>query len=188
MQNSFQHPDFKKAMSAFTKLTNRLPKQIGAMGETFFKESFENQGFTNNTLIPWKGTNGGKKNKFGQKSQGILIGTGTLKRSITYAASKGYVEVFVDGSIVPYAKIHNEGGMVTFPITDKSRKFFWFMWFKTKDQMWKNMALTKKTSISFKMPRRKFIGNSAMLNKDIDLHIQKGFKTVENKLFNAKYV
>ncbi|MCT4580826.1 MAG: phage virion morphogenesis protein [Flavobacteriales bacterium] len=187
MANQFQAPDFNEASKAITKLTNKLPKQIGAIAEQFFKESFENQGFTNNTLIPWKGTNSGKANKFGKKSEGILINSGTLKRSISFAASKGYVEVSVDGDVVPYAKIHNEGGMVSFAITDKSRKFFWFMFSKTSDQMWKAMALTKKTSISFKMPKRQFIGKSAMLNKQIEGHILKGFKTVENELFNPKF-
>ncbi len=116
MANQFESPDFKLASRAFLKLTGRLPKQIGAVAEQFFKESFENQGFSNNTLVPWKGTRGGKSNAFGSKSSGILIGSGTLKRSISFAASKGYVEVSVDGDVVPYAKIHNEGGMVTFPI------------------------------------------------------------------------
>ncbi len=162
-------------------LMKKLPEEIGAEAEAFFKASFDNQGFTNNILIPWKPT-GDKANSFGQKSNGILIGSGTLKRSIQYAVSKKYVEVSVDGSIVPYAKMHNEGGEVTIAITKKSRKFFWAMFYKTNNEMWKAMALTKKTSISFRVPRRQFMGESATLNNQIEHKVLTQIKRVEQNL------
>jgi len=45
---------------------------------------------------------------------------------------------------LPYARIQQLGGTV--PVTAQSRKFFWYQWFTTKDQFWKNMALTKKAT------------------------------------------
>jgi hypothetical protein len=68
----------------------------------------------------------------------------------------------------PYARIYNEGGTISqnIPITPKMRKFYWAKFFeagggKSKEKgqdvpeeakFWRGMALTKKTSISRKVP------------------------------------
>jgi phage gpG-like protein len=40
-----------------------------------------------------------------------------------------------------YARIHQYGGLTHPTITIQSKKFFWAMWFETKNDMWKAMAL-----------------------------------------------
>ena len=108
----FETPAFKEALTEAEKLVVTLPRKIGAQAQLFFKGSFENQGFTDQVLEPWPATKSGKESITGGKSMGILIGTGTLKRAIRYAASIGYVEINIDGRVVPYAEIHNTGGVI----------------------------------------------------------------------------
>ncbi len=60
------------------------------------------------------------------------------------------------GSNKPYAPIHQYGGDVDIPVTEKSRKFFWYKFYKTKNPKWKAMALTNKSSFKFVMKRRPF--------------------------------
>jgi phage gpG-like protein len=174
----------ENAIKQIQQLRQTLPKHIGVTAENFFKSNFDAQGFNGNTLVPWRPTKN-KSNAFGQKSQGILIASGALKRSIRHVAKQGYVEVFSDGARVPYANIHNNGGTVTVRITEKSRKFFWAMHKKTGDGMWKALALTKKTSISFKMPKRQFIGESKQLNNELVKVVTKSINQIEAELFKT---
>ena len=163
-------PDINKLKNEVLKLLNRdLPRLVGNRAVNHFKASFDNQGFTNRSLQPWRKTKAGKGNTFGEQSQGILRQSGNLKRSIRMRMARGGQVVITAGNQnVNYSQIHNEGGTLTVPITAKSRKYFWYMFYKTNDLMWKRMALTKKTSMKIKIPKRQFMGNSEMLNKEID--------------------
>jgi len=60
---------------------------------------------------------------------------------------------FIFTILLPYARIHEEGGSIT--ITSQMRSFFWAMFFDTGDLKWKYMALTKKTS--FKIDARPYL-------------------------------
>jgi len=47
---------------------------------------------------------------------------------------------------VPYAKIHEEGGTIpaySLLITPKMRRFFWAMWYETREDKWKGAALKR---------------------------------------------
>lgn len=52
---------------------------------------------------------------------------------------------------VPYGAAHEFG--VTVVITDKQRRFFWYMYITTGDTMWKALAL----SISYTIPARPYL-------------------------------
>lgn len=45
---------------------------------------------------------------------------------------------------MPYARVQFLGGETHPSVTQKSRRFFWMMFFRTGDERWKWMALTKK--------------------------------------------
>jgi phage gpG-like protein len=68
---------------------------------------------------------------------------------------------------VPYAQIHNDGGTTHPTVTKKMRRWAWAMYFETGDPMFKNIALTKKTKLDVKIPQRKFMGESATLERGI---------------------
>lgn len=80
---------------------------------------------------------------------------------------EGFVEIdirpgpvmrFVKGSRVPYADIHEHGGTITVPVTERMRKFFWAQWYATGEDRWKGMALTKVASFTIRIPARPYLG------------------------------
>ena len=83
----------------------------------------------------------------------LLMVTGTMRLSIKSEVRGNGVRF---SSAVPYASIHNEGGKIT--VTAKMKRFFWYKYKITKDEMWKRMALTKVGKV-ITMPQRQFIGD-----------------------------
>lgn len=66
--------------------------------------------------------------------------------------------------LTPYAKIQEEGGTVTVPQPPnaqakraKMRRFFWAMWYATKDERWKGLALSKKPTFDITIPARPYL-------------------------------
>ena len=83
-----------------------------------------------------------------------------------------------------YAAIHNEGGTITVKVTEKMRKYFWAMYYKTQDSRYKWMALTEKETLTIHIPKRQFIGESYTLNKQLEkLIIEEIHKADENLTF-----
>ncbi len=83
---------------------------------------------------------------------------GLLKSRInTETRQQGNVIETSVGSDVIYAAIQEEGGTTHPNVTDRMRKFAWFMFFKTGDEKFKRMALTKKNQLTIKIPARPYI-------------------------------
>ena len=76
------------------------------------------------------------------------------------------------GTDVPYAQIHNEGGSIkkTVPVRQHERKIS------------RGRAKVKAHSrnMNLKVPKRQFIGNSAILRRRIERLIEKDIKRVLN--------
>jgi phage gpG-like protein len=155
---NMNHDEFQKQLEQFVidiknYADNSAPAIIGKTAADFFKESFHNEGFTNNGLQPWKevkrrinpvdSSNAGATRK-------ILTGeTGNLGRSIDYKVGTGKVVIFSD---VKYAKIHNQGGRIsgTFTVREYTRK---------NGQKVRSHSRTVNTTI----PQRRFMGHSREL-------------------------
>ena len=146
--------DFKLMERELTNfVTNDFPVIVAAEAEKHFKQSFDNHGFTDQVLAPWKPRDITRNpSKYSKKQiaqdagRAILIGHGSgnhLRDSIHSGTAPGAVTI-----IVPkvYAQIHNEGG-------NAGRK----------------LAAT--------IPKRQFIGRSAVLDahikRKVDKHITK---------------
>lgn len=122
-----------------------------------------------------------RKNK--DEGRAILVKRGKLRNSIRYSKhvysgkNKAIAfELFAgDNSKINYAKIHNEGG--TIPITSKMRAFFWAMFAKTKQPIYKALAL-KRTPIV--IPKREFFGLSESEKSLLE-------KMIKEKLENLKF-
>lgn len=95
----------------------------------------------------------------------LHTGTGALRRALIIGKPGNIYEkeldLFnsrftygVDEDVIKYANTHEFGD--TRPITLKMRHFFWAKYFETGLEMWKGLALTKKTEITYKA--RPFIG------------------------------
>lgn len=143
----------------------------------FFKESFQKQGYTNQSFQAWDN----RVDPDYRPGGALLVSTSFLLESLQVISGNKYQLVF--GSYAPYAEIHNDGGVIKVHITAKSRKFFWYMYKKTKDERWKGMALTKKTMMEIKIPKRQFIGESAVMMQGLEDwlsgYIVKKFQTLK---------
>jgi hypothetical protein len=139
-----------------------LPLLIGNDAEKFFKDGFRKQA--------WQGDNGDEKWDKRQHDltpdRPILIGKGTanLKKGLRKFVAGNYIAVKVTGIAVKYADVHNFGATIKVRITKQSRKFAWAMFYKTGNEMYKAMALTKKDSYTVKIKRRQFLGPTKQLD------------------------
>jgi phage gpG-like protein len=161
--------DFDKAKRNLQTLNNDVPRIIGVIAVKTTRDNFNKQGFDSGFGVSqWqkRSPNTDKSYSQGRKKKGksrykgsvfsasnpILVQTGNLKNGVTYKVSGKTVYVGVNLKLVPYAKIHNEGGMI--------KAFGKFM---------------------VKMPRRKFIGFSqkldAAIKKEVDVKIKSVFQS-----------
>lgn len=165
----------------------QLPVKIGRMAKDHFQENFRKGGFVNNGLQQWPKT---KRQLSGTSSAAaqygpLLSGRNHLFSSMKYTPSDYRVKV---ANEVPYAAIHNEGGTVNPTVTPEMRRFAWAMFYKASGkkkgkrgsmisnpdaERWKALALTKKSKLTVKIPKRQFLGESAELRKSINDKIEK---------------
>ena len=154
--------DLQRAGSKFKDLHSSLPEIFGTVAVNFTRDNFKRQGFTENgSLNRWEKRVPGSPRDEGRS---VLIDRENLKDSIRkWVISSEQVQVGVDSTKVPYAKIQNEGG--TIKVTPKMKKFFWAQFYQTGDPFWKRMALMKKKEID--IPKRQWIGMTPDLQKAI---------------------
>lgn len=193
--------DFNTGLENMKATIRRLPPQLGAEAEVFFKSNFDVQG--------WQGDNGLQlwdKRKRDKSTRRILIGKGTahLKNGLRKFVSGQNISVRVTGVAAKYADAHNFGETIFIPVTSKLRKFAWAMYFKlggtyqkaatttmgerstwnagvsSSVNFWKFIAITRKSHLFLKIPQRKFIGNSKMLDNRLHALIER--KLTETKV------
>jgi len=142
-----------------------VPEIIGTEAQNHFRQSFHNEGFTDQTLEPWDevwrrkpdsdwqkksplGGRGYKKNptKGAKRTRAILTGdTGELGDSLTYTINGNTVEITSDKE---YAEAQNEG------------------------------TETAGRSRNVKIPKRQFAGESQQLEKAIVEIIENDLKNI----------
>lgn len=193
-------PNFKAASDKVRKLFGRtLPLLIGSEAEKHFKESFRKQGFTDGSLKAWPARKlAGTKKKY---SSGILIASGNLKRSIRVIQNRdGIVWISAGNQHVPYARIHNEGGTISKTVTIREHKRqitkkmkVGSSSLKTKKSTSRKRKVTTgyatvhqhKRKMNLTIPQRQFMGESRMLNAEIDRIIQREILSLEHEIFKS---
>lgn len=170
-----EFPDFNALGKNMEQMITKLPIVAGVMAVNFFQDRFEQKGW-----VDAGGFQGWNDRKDPNAKGSTLVATGFLKNAFNSNTGKNWVEVT---NYAKYSNTHNEGGVITIRITKKSRKYFWFMYYKTGDIKWKHMALTKKGTFSFFIPKRQFMGHSAFFMKRLDLHFISQTKKIEQKHF-----
>lgn len=170
-------PDFEKMAD---EVMNGLAKDVAKHALSFFVDSFNKQGFTDVNFIPWV------KRLDTEKDMGnpLLDYTGTLKDSLHISQqTPERIEIQTEPSI-PYAEIHNTGGVIEVTVTEKMKKYFWAAHLKTGIEKFKYMALMKTGKmLKIKIPQRQFIGNSYTLNEQLDKMI---IERMKNSVKNIK--
>lgn len=155
---NFQTPNFESiAREIFKNISPKVAQKVRA----FFLQSFIKQGFTDTSFIPWVKRVDAFPHKTLQQSL-------TLKNSLHIAEQSPEKVVISAGEKLSYAAIHNEGGTITVKVTEKMRKYFWAMYYRTQDSRYKWMALTEKETLTIHIPKRQFIGESYTLDKQLE--------------------
>lgn len=161
----------KEAKDAAEKIKRFLERDaidiLGIEGKEHFKESFQNEGFTDKALVKWpdiKESTKKRKQRQNESSPKILTNEGHLGDSVDYNSDYGKGAA-VFGSDLPYAQVHNEGGKVKKParseLFKRNRKNNRFAPGTTAGR-----GFTFKESSS-DMPKRQFIGASEVLEKKV---------------------
>ncbi|TWP30525.1 hypothetical protein ETU08_01835 [Apibacter muscae] len=158
MSETNKLPDLE---SMVTRLLKEAESYAAVSGLNFFKESFEKQGWTGTAFEPWQARTNDLR-----PGGAILMDSGQLRDSLQIL-ERGDLKIKY-GTFSPYASIHNHGGVMMIPITKKSRKYFWYMYYRTKKELYRGLALTKKKSVRVQMPKRQFIGHSDTLMIQLD--------------------
>jgi phage gpG-like protein len=156
-----------------------------------FDRNFERKAFFDQ---PWK------EGKMPNRRGTLMMRTGALRRSIRAASSDNAIHF---SSSLPYAEIHNEGGVIT--VTDKMKKYFWAMYYKSSGSVaktkkgeakntnknkalsleasyWKALAL-KKTGSKITIAQRQFIGPHSQVDQCVERVFEKSMKDFEEFLF-----
>lgn len=157
--------DFFRKLDRVEQMYRNMPRVAGVIAVNFVKARFREQNWVDNATEPWA------KRKLNPGGRATLTGkgSGALRRS--YRITRSGVGFVAIGTDKAYAQIHNEGGKIA--ITPKMRGFFFFKAKELKEagrikesQYYINLATTKKTHL--RIPRRKHIGESAVLTRLID--------------------
>jgi len=181
----------RKAQDIEAYVNTRFPAQAGDTALRFINGNFRAQGHQGATFKRWKQNT---------RNGTVLVGRGHLRSATYYTTENGMALI---KNTMPYSKIHNEGGEI--PITNKMRRFFWAMYYKEKGSMsrttsgkirnnkrnrriteisniWKNMALTKKTKLT--IPQRQFAPmsneNNPVLNRAVLRKIEQELQRIFN--------
>jgi len=176
--------EFDKLIKDIQALRLRLIRHAAALALAFFKQSFVNQGFTDNALVKWDSRIPGTPN---DKGRAIETNRGILKRGLRIKKADASGAIVGMDEAITYAETQNFGGKI--PLTPKMRRFFWAMYFQAagakiynvktkaaadtkrnqalddKAQFWKNLAISKEKFIT--IPARQFIGDSHTLERQI---------------------
>jgi len=162
-----KHNNTKKVRDhadALKRAKDDIARGIAVTVMNFFVDSFQRQGWLDQSLQPWP-----QKNPFDPKRQGgaTLIERGHLRDSIQIK-SQHWKDIQVVSSGVAYAQAHNEGMTLNVPVTDRMRNYFWAKYMETNLPEYKWMAMTKKTSFEINLEQRKFFGHSKAMFREID--------------------
>ncbi len=146
-----------------------LPIKVGDTAVLFTKQRFAQKNWIGNGTEYWRPrkahTKWGKTPR--NKGRALLVDSGRLRRSIRIMSKTAYSVTI--GSDVPYAKAHNDGykGSVSQQVSAYTRR-------KTEKQGKSRKVVgtvqvsAHNRTVKQNIPRRKFIGQSPYLTKQIE--------------------
>ena len=146
-------PDFLKKLNELQKLRRKFPDMAGIEAVRFSKQRFVDKNWVNKTTEPWEPRK--------RKAPGSLMvgkGSGRLKKSIRkLSVTANSVTI---GTDVPYAQIHNEGGVINKTVTVKKHS--------RKRKGRSETVRTHSRKMNTTLPQRQFIGESEKLMNRIE--------------------
>jgi phage gpG-like protein len=159
--------DPRERINEIKKELAKLPTIVANTGLNHFLNNFKTES--------WDGQKWKKRSNWSNRKEAdsLLNASGQLIRSLTSHTSGANVKVFVKAPANKYADAHNFGGTITIPANKKTEKWAWRMFYMaqlgTEKSFYKAIALRMKSgkSMTVKMPKRQFIGESEKLNTAI---------------------
>ena len=144
-----------------------LPPQIGNTYLNFFLDRFKEQGWRDAGLLKrWKERTTKGKNKPGPS---ILIQSGRLKRSLRMRPKGDRIIFSTD---VPYAKVHNEGGLIKKNIRVRSH---------VRRQRGKRTKVREHNrKVNTEMPQRQYMGRSGLADQRIIKQLERPLQKIFN--------
>lgn len=140
-------------------IREQAPQIVAETATSYYKERFTEKSWDGEPWTP-------AKHPPGRGS--LMVRSGALMRSIRPTlVSATEVRIGAGNDRVPYARIHNEGGVIRQVPTAKQRRFFWAMERSEKKGAedtgaWAKMA--RSETLNIPIPRRQFMGHSPVLN------------------------
>lgn len=156
----------------------QLPNIVAEKATAFFKHTFVTKEWNG---VLWKAAN------HPPKRGSLMDRSGNLVNSIQpKSVSPEQIVISAGNSKVPYAKIHNEGGIIRHPGGERKMTFKKYTKGKYagKTLFHKNnqhATFGKKVTISgheINMPKRQFMGDSSQLAEQLKKDIETAFKPV----------
>jgi len=185
--------EFDAMVNRVGKAINSIPHRAGALAVNFSKDRFRAGNWVNTTREPWakrkEGSSWSKRKE--RPGRAILVDRGRLRRSIRVVSVSA--ERVVIGTDVPYARAHNEGfeGKITQQVRAHTRNKKGRVDVYNVDTRKRSSRTTSVGSIAVKahsrtinqkLPQRRFIGNSVILerqlNRMITIEIQRAIKNI----------
>lgn len=111
----------------------------------------------------------------------LMLRTGALRRSLSFVSRGNVVAV---SSSMPYASLHNEGGRVVVPVTDKMRRYWWAQYRKSggRDVRYKAMALSRKSHWNISEPQRQFVGVTDETDRQLEAQLDEMLEELDIRL------
>lgn len=153
---------FNNIKNKLQRAVRSLPAIMGAEAVNFSLDRFKQQNWIGNSTEPWK-----PRARETKKSAGklILSGIGRLRNSIR-VISKTETGVVVGTTDVPYARIHNYGGIIQRHARSETFQRNRFKRGSNKGRFKKGKTAGKGFTYKAgkaRMPRRQFLGKSPFL-------------------------
>ena len=170
--------NFKKIEQGGRTAMERAIILIGNEAKNFFVNSWRVQGFEDRTVEKWKPRKKETKRSIGRA---ILVQSGDLRRSIIrQPVNKAQLSVKISTDL-PYAKIHNEGGVINKGASTSVLHFRDVMTNIQTGAVTRRFAKNRQTGMrhlratsamkvdigahTINMPKRQFMGDSYKLNE-----------------------
>lgn len=174
--------DFLERLKQVNKAAflNRSMSKVAILAVNFSKERFVQKNWLSNRREPWQGR---KRPARGS----ILVKSGRLKRSIRKLAQGNYY-VYI-GTDDPKAQIHNEGGTINKTVTvrahprkkEAKRTRNAQGRYERRGAATTHQVKSHRRRMNIKMPKRQFLGDSAILNRRIERFLSAELNTEINR-------
>ncbi len=151
----------------YAAFKRRVPTIVGGEAVTYFKNSFQRQGWAGQVFNKWQP----RRERGGSKGRGILIKTARLMRSIRRirTAHTPFMMAQV-GSDVVYAPAHNAGALIKGPQRVRS--------FRRRTRGGTTTVKAHNRNQNLLIPKRQFMGNSPGLNRRLDRRFDKELNAI----------